>query len=97
MTLRNGSKDVWMGIVKYVGSLLIGVIGATYFIGQRSDKVNRLEAWKEETAPIIKRMDATGTLSFELFHKEYERTQHRQEEELKELEKQVRQLERKSP
>jgi hypothetical protein len=40
-------------------------------------------------------MDSQGTLSFELFHKEYDRTQHRQEETLKELDKRLREVERK--
>jgi hypothetical protein len=44
-------------------------------------------------APHIERMDSRGTLSFEHFHSEYLRTQARQEETLRDLDKRVRQIE----
>lgn len=80
-----------MSILSFVG----GVILAAYVVGQRTGKVAELVDWKAETAPRIERMDGQGTLSFKLFHEEYLRTQNRQEETLKELDKRLREVEKK--
>ena len=85
---------MWIGLARTAVSGIIAAIAVIFFFGGREAKINDLLLWKTDTAPKIQRMDTTGTLSFELFHKEYDRTQQRQEEKLKELEKEIRQLER---
>ena len=95
MTLPNDSKNIWIAVGKQVFSAAIAVGAVVFFFGGREAKINDVVAWKNKTEPVIQRMETSGTLSFDLFHKEYERTQHRQEEELKELEKQVREIEKK--
>jgi hypothetical protein len=87
--------EKWIGIWRYIISFLVGVIVASYVVGGARQKIADVGRWKEQTAPRIERMDSQGTLSFELFHKEYDRTQHRQEETLKELDKRLREVERK--
>jgi hypothetical protein len=87
-------KAVWVGIGKQVLSFVVGVIAAAFVLGSARQRVSDLTSWKAETGPRIERMDSKGTLSFELFHAEYLRTQHRQEEKLKELEKEIRTVER---
>jgi hypothetical protein len=86
--------SIWVGIGKQILSFIVGVIAAAFVLGSARQRVSDLTAWKTKTEPRIERMDSQGTLSFELFHKEYERTQLRQEEKLKELEKEIRTLER---
>jgi RNA-splicing ligase RtcB len=86
--------SIWLGAARTVVSGVIAAGAVIFFFGGREAKINDLVAWKIRTEPVIQRMDTTGTLSFDLFHREYERTQHRQEEEMKELEKRVRDLER---
>ena len=85
---------MWVGIGKQVLSFVVGVIAAAFILGGARQRVNDVYQWKIEMAPRIERMDSKGTLSFELFHAEYMRTQARQEEKLKELEKEIRTLER---
>ena len=92
MEPHNG-KAKWIAIISTILSFVVGVIFAAYILGQRTGKVLDLTDWKNETAPRIERMDASGTISFKLFHEEYLRTQTRQEEMLKDLDKRVRQLE----
>ena len=84
-----------LGVARTALSGVIAAGAVIFFFGGREARINDLVTWKTETAPIIKRMDTTGTLSFDLFHKEYLRTQSRQEETLKELDKRLRELERK--
>jgi hypothetical protein len=90
----NGKK--WIAVISTVVSFFIGVVFAAYVLGQRTGKVLELQDWKSETAPRIERMDGQGTLSFKLFHEEYLRTQGRQEEALRDLDKRVRELEKKN-
>jgi hypothetical protein len=85
---------MWIGVGKQVLSFVVGVIAAAFILGGARQRVNDVYTWKLEMAPRIERMDSKGTLSFELFHAEYLRTQSRQEEKVKELEKEIRQLER---
>ena len=91
------NKEVWVGIGKQVLSFVVGVIAAAFILGGARQRVNDVYQWKQEMAPRIERMDSKGTLSFDLFHQEYMRTQARQEEKVKELDKQVRDLERRVP
>ncbi len=86
------NKDLWVGIGKQILSFVIGVIAAAFILGGARQRVNDVYGWKQEIAPRIERMDASGTLSFSHFHQEYERTQSRQEKRLEQLEKDVREL-----
>jgi hypothetical protein len=88
-------KTKWVAIASTGISFVVGVVFAAYVLGQRTGKVLDLTEWKSETAPRIERMDGQGTLSFKLFHEEYLRTQERQERKLDDLDRRVRELERK--
>jgi hypothetical protein len=85
---------MWIGVARTVVSGVIAAGAVIFFFGGREAKINDIVAWKADTAPKIQRMDTTGTLSFDLFHKEYLRTQARQEEALKDLDHRIRDLER---
>jgi hypothetical protein len=87
-------NQMWIGVARTAVSAVLAAGAVIFFFGGREAKINDLVTWKSETAPIIKRMDTTGTLSFDLFHKEYERTQARQERKLEEFDKRLRDLER---
>jgi hypothetical protein len=92
---ENGTKQtVWIGVARTVVSAVLAAGAVIFFFGGREAKINDLVQWKAETAPKIQRMDTTGTLSFDLFHKEYLRTQERQEKKIDDLEKEIRVLER---
>ncbi len=95
MDLPEDTKSTLVGIGRTALSFAIGVIASAFFLGGREAKINDLNSWKEQTAPRIERMDSQGTLSFEYFHTEYDKTQARQEKKLEELDKQVRELQRK--
>jgi len=84
----------WVGIWRYVITFLVGVIVAAFTVGSARQKVKDLVAWKEHIAPKIERMDSVGSLSFDHFHKQYEKDQARVDERLKELEKDMRAMER---
>jgi septal ring factor EnvC (AmiA/AmiB activator) len=56
-------------------------------------KIAEVVEWKKEMAPRIERMDREGTVSFSLFHIQYDKEQREQYERIKELEKEVRQIE----
>lgn len=90
---HNG-RHFWIGIGKQLLSFAVGVIVAAFVLGSARQKMADMQKWKDEVAPRIERMDRTGTTSFDLFHAEYLRTQHRQEESLKDLDKRVRELEK---
>jgi hypothetical protein len=87
-------KAVWVGIGKQVISFVVGVVVASFVVGSARQKVKDLVAWKDTISPKIERMDSVGSLSFDHFHKQYEKDQQRTDERLKELEKEVRILER---
>jgi hypothetical protein len=93
-TTNHGNGKKWIAVASTIISFVVGVIVASYALGQRTGKVLDLESWKNETAPRIERMDASGTISFKLFHDEYLRTQDRQEEMLKEHDRRLRELEK---
>ena len=85
-------NQVWMGLARTVVSGIIAATAVIFFFGGREAKINDVVAWKTRTEPVIQRMDTTGTLSFDLFHREYEKTQARQERKIEELEKELREL-----
>lgn len=99
----NDKHARWITLIKYLGSFSVGVVVAIFLLGGARQRVvtlgNDMDAWKEEWRtvhnPRIERMDSKGTTSFDLFHQEYLRTQHRQEETMKDLDRRVRELERK--
>jgi len=86
MTLRNGSKELWMGIGKQILSFIVGVVVAAFILGRNSQKINDVVVWKNEMAPRIERMDSKGTLSFEIFHIQYVKEQAQQYARLEKLE-----------
>jgi hypothetical protein len=88
-------KSLWLSIGRQALTFAVGVITAAFVLGGTRQKIHDMTVWRDQTAPRIERMDSTGTLSFDLFHKEYQRTQTRQEESLKDLDKRVRELEKK--
>jgi flagellar basal body-associated protein FliL len=87
---KTTKHSLWVGIWKQVISFIVGVIVAAFVVGSARQKVSDLAKWKEEIAPKIERMDSVGSLSFDHFHKQYEKDQHRIDERLKDLEKDVR-------
>jgi len=91
---NNNKHATLVNLWRYAVSFVIGVIIAAFTVGTARQKVREISIWKDETAPRIERMDATGTLSFAHFHAEYLRTQTRQEEKLKELEKEIKELQK---
>jgi hypothetical protein len=88
----HAKASAWVGIWKQALSFLVGVIIATFFVGGARQKMKDLATWKEQIAPKIERMDSVGSLSFDHFHKQYEKDQHRADDRLKELEKEVREI-----
>lgn len=91
-TNGNG-KTKWLAISIPLLAAVTAVLGFFYGIGQRGGKITEVVDWKTETAPRIERMDSKGTISFELFHIQYDKEQAQQYERIKDLEKEVRQIE----
>jgi hypothetical protein len=87
--------SLWTNIASYAISAIIGAVFSAFVLGRNAQKINEVVEWKKEAVPRIERMDRSGTTSFDLFHAEYQRTQIRQEDHLKDLDKRVRDLERK--
>jgi hypothetical protein len=87
-------QAIWVGAARTVISGVIAAGAVIFFFGGREAKINDLVTWKAKAEPTMQRMDTTGTLSFDLFHKEYERTQSRQERKIEEMDKRIRDLER---
>jgi hypothetical protein len=81
-------RSVLFGVIRTGVSAIVAAVAVIFFFGGREAKINDLVAWKADTAPIIKRMDTTGTLSFDIFHKQYEKDQARVEKRLENLEAQ---------
>ena len=86
-------KTKWLAVIIPILSAAFAVVGFIYYIGQRGSKISEVVEWKKEMAPRIERMDSTGTISFSLFHAQYDKEQAQQYERIKELEKEIRQLE----
>lgn len=87
---KNGTK--WLAIGLPVLVAVSGVLGFMYAIGQRTSKMVEVVEWKKETAPRIERIDSKGSVSFELFHIQYDKEQAQQYERIKELERQIGQI-----
>ena len=88
-------KHQWrFDIGKQVLSFLVGVIVAAFVVGSARQRVSDLVAWRAEITPKIERMDSQGSLSFHSFEKHYMETQARHEERLRELEKDVKELQK---
>ena len=88
------TQNKWVGIGRYLLSFLAGVIVASFIVGSRSQKMADLLTWKEAITPKIERMDSVGSLSFDHFHKQYEKDQTQINERLKVLEADVKNLQR---
>ena len=88
-------KAAWLSIWKQALSFLVGVVVAAYAVGSARQKTNDLLNWKAEIAPKIERIDSEGSLSFHSFERHYKETQDRQNERLKELERDVKELQKK--
>jgi hypothetical protein len=94
MPSPNGNgKTKWLAIGLPLLAAIMAVLGFMYGIGQRGGKITEVVEWKKETAPRIERMDSKGTISFELFHIQYDKEQAQQYERIKELEREVKQIE----
>lgn len=89
------NKHWWVDVGKQALSFLIGVVVAAFVLGRGIQKINDVYNWKKEIAPKIERMDTTGTLSFDLFHKQYEKDQHRIDDHFKTLDVEVKDLNKK--
>jgi hypothetical protein len=92
--MPNEQPHPWIGIWKPILSFFLGVVIASFTFGSRIQKVNDIVTWKAHIDPKIERMDSVGSLSFDHFHRQYEKDQHRIDERLKELEQRARDLER---
>jgi hypothetical protein len=82
-THKNGSKLLSIGLPIAVAAA--SVLGFIYAVGQRTGKVSEVVKWKEETVPIIARMDRDGTISFTHFKTQYDKVQEQQFNQLEEL------------
>jgi hypothetical protein len=80
------AKELWLGIGKQALTFAVGVITAAFVLGGTRQKIHDMALWRDQVAPRIERMDSTGTLSFDLFHKEYMRDRERTEKRLEKLE-----------
>jgi hypothetical protein len=88
------NTNKWLGIGRYLLSFLAGVIVASFIVGSRSQKMADLVTWKEAITPKIERMDSVGSLSFDHFHKQYEKDQAAINERLKALERDMKDVEK---
>jgi hypothetical protein len=97
--------SLWLGIWKQALSFVVGVVIATFFVGGARQKMKDLATWKEAIAPKIERMDSIGSLSFEhwkqahdkeseLYKRAHEREHQAVDERLKELEREVKTIQR---
>jgi hypothetical protein len=98
-------QSLWLGIWRQALSFVVGVVIATFFVGGARQKMKDLAAWKDEIAPKIERMDSIGSLSFEhwkqahdkeseLYKRAHEREHHALDERVKELEKDIKIIQR---
>jgi hypothetical protein len=91
---NHSAKHIWVNIAKQVLTFVVGVVTAAFVLGGARQRITELTSWKAETAPRIERMDSIGSLSFDHFHKQYEKDQTRIDDRLKDLEKEIRTIER---
>ncbi len=95
------NKDLWIGVGKQILSFVVGIVVAAFILGRNSQKINEMISWKQEAtqrwktdvAPRIERMDRQGSISFDNFHKQYEKEQANQYARLQKLEDEVNHLE----
>lgn len=87
--------SLWMGIWKQAMSFLIGVIVAAFFVGSRTQRIKDIQTWKDHISPKIERMDSVGSLSFDHWKVTYEKEQKHNEDRLKTLEVDVKELQKK--
>ena len=92
--MSDPTEPKWLGLWRYAITFLVGVIMAAFTVGSARQRVQSLWQWKEEITPKIERMDSKGTLSFEHFEKSYYSNQRHTDDRLKELEKDVKELQR---
>lgn len=89
-------------------SLVLSIVFAAYIVGQRTGKVLEIEKWKNEIDPKISRMDSIGSLSFEHWKTAHDkesdnwkaahaREHDRVEAHLKELDREIKELQRRPP
>jgi hypothetical protein len=90
--MPDGESSKWVGIWKPILSFFVGIIVASFTFGGRIQKVNDIVVWKNQIDPKIERMDSVGSLSFDHFHKQYEKDQARIDEHLKELDREMKAL-----
>ena len=82
----------WVGVWKPIASFFLGVVVAAFTFGSRIQKVNDIVEWKKAIDPKIERMDSVGSLSFDHFHKQYEKDQARSDRRLEKLEESAKKL-----
>lgn len=92
MNGNGNGKTRWLAVSLPLLAAVMAVLGFMYGIGQRGGKITEVVEWKQETAPRIERMDSKGTISFELFHIQYDKEQAQQYERIKELESKIGQI-----
>ena len=85
-------QSLWIGIWKHIASFAIGVIVASFVLGSARQKMSDLQKWKEHIDPKIERMDSIGSLSFDHFHRQYEKDQAKIEKRLDKLEESTKKL-----
>jgi hypothetical protein len=85
-------QTMWVGIWKQIASFAVGVIVASFVLGSARQKMSDMQKWKEEINPRIERMDSVGSLSFDHFHKQYEKDQTKIEKRLDKLEESTKKL-----
>lgn len=91
---------MWIGVGKQVLSGMVGALVAAFLLGGARQKVVAVgkdmdewkKEWKEVHKPHIDRMDSVGSLSFDHWKQGYNKDQKNNEDRLKELEKEVKQL-----
>ena len=95
------NKELWVGIGRQFITFIAGVICAAFILGRNSQKINAMIDWqkdvtqryKSDVGPRIERMDRQGSISFDNFHKQYEKDQATQNGRIGKLEDEVRHLE----
>ena len=100
---ETSKPDKMLNLWRYIVSFVIGCVIAGFTVGGVRQKVVTVgkdmedwkREWKEVHAPRIDRMDSIGSLSFDHFHKQYEKDQSRIDEHLKNLDKDVKELQKK--
>ena len=84
----------WIGVWKPILSFFLGIVIASFTFGSRIQKVNEIVTWKEQIAPKIERMDSVGSLSFDHWKVTYEKEQKHNEDRLKTLEIEMKEIQK---